>query len=114
MTTLTMRRIKDNFSDRSYIEPLSSRAGVTLRTRARSTTGLAHLRDGADYSAKIPAMPRKRPLRRRASLRQNEKPRRVETGGEAGRGGLKQNGARSSRDGRLLRLTLSDLPPCFG
>jgi hypothetical protein len=34
--------------------------------------------------------------------------------GEAGRGGLKQNGARSSRDGRLLRLTLSDLLTVFG
>ena len=113
MITLTMRRIKDDPVLTS--SRLSSRAGVTLRTGARSTTrARTSRRLGRTHLSENPSPCRGKGLcTEGSSLSQNEKPRRVETGGEAGRGGLKQNGARSSRDGRLLRLTLSDLLTVF-
>ena len=77
--------------------------------------GLAHLRDrGGLIPAKIPGHAAERAFAPKGPRSAKMRNHRVETGGEAGRGGLKQNGARSSRDGRLLRLTPSDLLTVFG
>jgi hypothetical protein len=104
MITLTMRRIKDDPVLTS--SRLSSRAGVTLGLVRAAYSGSHIYAIGADSSQrKSLAMPRKGPLRR-ILAQPNEKPRRVETGGEAGRGGLKQNCARSSETDACYVLRL--------